>query len=416
MFDLKNKYKFLILLIICLLPSELLSSFSDIELDLKEAIVVIADQNNKPIGTGTFINEKGLIITAKHVVEDSIENTKADSYLISTPYRLSNDNKFDNAELVAVHPYFDVAILKAIAPGDKIKSIKIGTSKTLDKEKDKLYLFGHKIISSLEEIDLYKSLTANINDLDHNGYIKVSQGGASGMSGGPVFNSDGKLVGIIKHVESSESTVVPIDSIIDGFKILGIHLNFNTHARESDTIAEIYNKINELEIMALDLNSNLIWYATPKMNCRNNKKCDLELTFHYGKNFITQPDLDNTLFNLEIKPYIEGLDHVDPDELSFNEREWFLPEDNSVTFRNILLSIEDKINSCKKTKKMGINVEKSLKIISVTISFKTSFNKSLSGVEVERKVCFTIPFESLKKLSKSPPYVGLNCHMDQIKE
>lgn len=166
--------------------------------------------------TGCFIDSEGAILTNKHVVKS---NNSENSYKF-IEVRLAKSNSWGKAEVVKMSEGSDLAIIKIDSA--KNKFFKLAKSA---KNGEKIYTIGNPngfglsfsegvISSSLREVTLHnESRMALQTDFVING----------GNSGGPVFNSRGKLVGLMSFrlkdnmndVIQGVSFAVPISEIIE---------------------------------------------------------------------------------------------------------------------------------------------------------------------------------------------------------
>jgi serine protease Do len=159
---------------------------------LKEIIVKIYSQNIKynwiepykidssheSIGTGFFIS-KNLILTASHVIEDSIR--------IDVTLPSIGKKKF-RAEVVSIIPWFDIGLLKVTELEGK-KWLKFGNSNKV-KSGDKVLAVGYPLAQ-----DKLK-LTAGIISGLHKGEIQTDAPINPGNSGGPLLNENNEVIGI----------------------------------------------------------------------------------------------------------------------------------------------------------------------------------------------------------------------------
>ena len=146
-------------------------------------------QTEEGSGSGWVFDQEGHIITNHHVIEgsDVVSVTLA-----------NQDNPF-SARVVGSDPQNDIAIIKIDAPRDLLVPVTIGDSNTL-RVGQKIFAIGNPfglertmtvgIVSSLERTLRSKAgrLIKNIIQLD----AALNQGN----SGGPLLDSDGKLVGM----------------------------------------------------------------------------------------------------------------------------------------------------------------------------------------------------------------------------
>jgi hypothetical protein len=101
--------------LVIFLSSALVISSARAEEDtaLQQHVVEILTQDKKLIGTGTVVSFTGLILTAKHILYDNGEGgAAAPNYLTTVQVQFKDSMSLEQAELIAVHPYLDAAILK----------------------------------------------------------------------------------------------------------------------------------------------------------------------------------------------------------------------------------------------------------------------------------------------------------------
>jgi serine protease Do len=144
------------------------------------------------LGTGTLINESGLILTAAHVVNNSDELTVA----------VKNKGEY-KAKVLASFQVADIALIKLITSDDDFPYIKLGDS---DKAK-----IGNEVFVIGTPYGLDHTLTVghlsgrrSSQNLDA-GKIEFLQTDAAinqGNSGGPLFTSEGELIGVVSYIQS----------------------------------------------------------------------------------------------------------------------------------------------------------------------------------------------------------------------
>lgn len=187
--------------------------------------------DGKSQGSGVIIKREGdsyTVITAFHVV------SREGNYKILTPD--GNSYSLDASQIQKIGTDLDLALVKFTS--NKTYSVaKIGDSEQAATGTD-IYVAGFPVATSAVNVSLYRftkgEITANARQPLADGYALVySNDTLNGMSGGPVVNEKGELVGI--HGKA-ETTVNQDKQIIrTGFN-LGIPIN--RYTREStSTIA-----------------------------------------------------------------------------------------------------------------------------------------------------------------------------------
>ena len=176
-------------------------------------------------GSGVFVHRQGntyTVLTAAHVVatEDDYEVVTRDGQ--SYPIQLNRIQKFPNV---------DLAIVRFESDRD-YPIAKIGNSNTWA-EGSKSYVAGFPMRTSAITDIIYTftsgTITANANRPLKDGYKLVyTNNTLPGMSGGPVLNSDGELLGI--HGRADTTTEVQNQSINpDIFIKTGFNLGIPTN-------------------------------------------------------------------------------------------------------------------------------------------------------------------------------------------
>ena len=137
------------------------------------------------LGSGFIISEEGIIVTNNHVIEGADEITVI----------LSDETEY-TAELLGRDPKADIAVLKIDPNNKKLIGLDWGDSDVMR--------VGDWTIAIGNPLGLGGTVTAGIvsaisRDLGSGPYVKFLQTDASinrGNSGGPLFNLDGKVIGI----------------------------------------------------------------------------------------------------------------------------------------------------------------------------------------------------------------------------
>ena len=136
------------------------------------------------LGSGFIIDEKGIVITNNHVIQD------ADDILVRV-----NGNKEYEATIIGTDPLSDIAVLQ-IKSKDKFQPVKFG-----DSDKSRI---GDWVIAIGNPFGLGGTVTAgiisarnrNIGMARYEDFIQTDASINQGNSGGPLFNMDGDVIGI----------------------------------------------------------------------------------------------------------------------------------------------------------------------------------------------------------------------------
>ena len=147
------------------------------------------DFDSKSLGSGFIISKDGYILTNNHVIKDANEII----------VRLS-DRRELVAEIVGADPRSDIAVLKI--EGDDLPVVAIGNSDSLK--------VGEWVLAIGSPFGFDYSVTAGIvsakgRNLPRENYVPFIQTDVAinpGNSGGPLFNLDGKVIGINSQIYS----------------------------------------------------------------------------------------------------------------------------------------------------------------------------------------------------------------------
>jgi serine protease Do len=143
------------------------------------------------LGSGFIIDRQGYIVTNNHVIED------ADQIKV----RLSNKKEFD-AEVIGRDPKTDLALIK-IAPSKSLKPLQMGNSDNLK--------VGTWVVAIGSPFGLEQTVTAGIVSAKgrvigsgpYDDFIQTDASINPGNSGGPLFNMEGRVVGINTAIVAS---------------------------------------------------------------------------------------------------------------------------------------------------------------------------------------------------------------------
>jgi len=168
------------------------------------------------LGSGFIISQDGYIVTNAHVVKNATEIVAQ-----------LTDRRQLEAKLVGKDPTIDVALLKVDA--EDLPTVETGDPKHLN--------VGEWVVAIGSPFGFENSVTAGIvsakgRSLPTDNYVNFIQTDVAvnpGNSGGPLFNLDGKVVGINSQIYSKSggfmglSFAIPIDVAMDAVEQLKQH-------------------------------------------------------------------------------------------------------------------------------------------------------------------------------------------------
>jgi S1-C subfamily serine protease len=190
------------------IPEEFLfrGSGSNIYSTYSSSVFYIQNEKSKSIGTGSLIDSEGLILTNYHVIQKSDE--------VKVWLKPDSNNKyrdFYSGKVIYANKAKDLALIKVNGLPKNIKVIQLGDTADL-KIGDDVYAIGHPHGLPWS---FTKGLVSQIRSNFKWGYDKTNCCEAKviqtqtpinpGNSGGPLFNADGKLVGINTYKSQGEN-------------------------------------------------------------------------------------------------------------------------------------------------------------------------------------------------------------------
>ncbi|MFE5322273.1 serine protease [Paenibacillus sp. NPDC056579] len=146
--------------------------------------ILRSDDTVASAGTGVTITPEGTAVTAYHVIKDAgrIEGTYPDGRVVSP------------IEVIGFDEVTDAAVLKLPAPGDQPYPA-LTIRETAVKYGEKVFALGYPIKDTpIITEGIINAPKAEVNGRDR---ILTSAQIASGMSGGPLLDQQGRLSGII---------------------------------------------------------------------------------------------------------------------------------------------------------------------------------------------------------------------------
>ena len=173
---------------------------------------------SKSAGTGFIVKSDGLIVTNKHVVSD-----------LSTKYTVyTSDGKYFDAEVKAVDPVFDIAIIKVEATN--LPVVELSSTETLQPGQTAIAIgnaLGQYqnsvtvgVISAIGRViqagDSTGTSTENLDNV-----IQTDAAINPGNSGGPLLNIAGQVIGVNTAVDSTGQSIgfaIPVNLVDTAIK------------------------------------------------------------------------------------------------------------------------------------------------------------------------------------------------------
>jgi hypothetical protein len=197
------------------------------------------------IGTGFYVTRYGLVITAKHVLED-LRGDEGTSLVQSFVCHLAGESSIHLRKIRMAHLLVnaDIGIAQAenyleSYPQDPLQNLRATLSTQFPKEGERLITYAYPE-NEILDFNRKDGIPEIKGDYFHGGflryvekpehpflrfpYFETSVEIRSGASGGPVFNSCGQVIGVNcrgwdfrggEHEGNSLSYIVPISNVLD---------------------------------------------------------------------------------------------------------------------------------------------------------------------------------------------------------
>jgi len=178
-----------------------------------EAVISIETPSGK--GSGFIINDEGYAITNDHVIQGE---TRISAVLyMNVPGGLSR-RRIDDVEIIALNPFFDLALLKLPLPKDlKPSHVVLGSLDEVNVG-DGVFAVGNPLGF---ERSVSQGIVSNRNrNIEGQVYLQTDAAINPGNSGGPLFNLRGEVIGVTslgirKDVAESLGFAIPITYVKD---------------------------------------------------------------------------------------------------------------------------------------------------------------------------------------------------------
>ena len=142
------------------------------------------ERKSSALGSGFIIDEKGIVITNNHVIQD------AEDIIV----RLNDEKEF-NAKVIGADPLSDIAVLQ-LDTKEKFKPVKFGNS---DKARigDWVIAIGNPFgFGGTVTSGIISARNRSLGLSRYEDYIQTDASINSGNSGGPLFDMNGDVIGI----------------------------------------------------------------------------------------------------------------------------------------------------------------------------------------------------------------------------
>ncbi len=166
------------------------TSVKEVVAKFGESVVSIETPSGK--GSGFLINDRGYAITNAHVIEGETR-ISAVLYQNTAGGGLAR-RRIDDVEIVALNPFFDLALIKVPLPDDvKPSHVILGNGEDVNA--------GDSVFAVGNPLGLERSVTQGIvsnrsRNLEGQLYLQTDTAINPGNSGGPLFNARGEVIGV----------------------------------------------------------------------------------------------------------------------------------------------------------------------------------------------------------------------------
>jgi serine protease Do len=154
-----------------------------------EAVISIETPSGK--GSGFIINKDGYAITNAHVIQGE---TRVSAILyMNSPGGLTR-RRIEDVEILALNPFFDLALLKLPLPADlKPSHVVLGSGEDVNAG-DSVFAVGNPL--GLERTVTQGIVSNRSRDIEGQIFLQTDAAINPGNSGGPLFNQRGEVIGV----------------------------------------------------------------------------------------------------------------------------------------------------------------------------------------------------------------------------
>ena len=154
-----------------------------------EAVVSIETSSGK--GSGFVINREGFAITNAHVIQGE---TRISAILYQNVPGGLTRRRVEDVEIVAINPFFDLALIKLPLPTDlKPSHVVLGNGEDVNTG-DSVFAVGNPL--GLERSVTQGIVSSRSRNLQGQLYLQTDTAINPGNSGGPLFNQRGEVIGV----------------------------------------------------------------------------------------------------------------------------------------------------------------------------------------------------------------------------
>jgi serine protease Do len=154
-----------------------------------EAVVSIETPSGK--GSGFIINKEGYAITNAHVIQGE---TRISAILYQNAGGGLVRRRIEDAEIVAINPFFDLALIRLPLPSDlKPSHVVLGNGEDVNTG-DSVFAVGNPL--GLERSVTQGIVSSRSRNLQGQLYLQTDTAINPGNSGGPLFNLRGEVIGV----------------------------------------------------------------------------------------------------------------------------------------------------------------------------------------------------------------------------
>ena len=142
-------------------------------------------------GSGFIINPEGYAITNAHVIQGE---TRVSAILyMNSPGGLTR-RRIEDVEIIALNPFFDLALLKLPLPADlKPNHVVLGSGEDVNAG-DAVFAVGNPL--GLERTVTQGIVSNRSRDIEGQIFLQTDTAINPGNSGGPLFNQRGEVIGV----------------------------------------------------------------------------------------------------------------------------------------------------------------------------------------------------------------------------